>query len=776
MMLRVINNVIALLAVLASWNVLAQKRAITTADCVTTKYLLDGWLDSPLKINSHGTLVVYLVKTPNLTTNRNDIGLYVREISKSPTISARLLLSGTEMSHVEWLKDGRHIVLLVKDGGSVVIAKIDTATGDREILARTPKDIKEYSTDENGTTVVFAVDNDIEDSSEGHTLREIAKGYEIPFSRSAANVSSRGELFVARDVGNGKWTKPEKLTIKSPVTNQRVGAFRYLQALHLSLSPNGRSLLFQYNAGDQIPEEWKKSPFVETLLTRYGFSGQITVLYDLTSGKTTLAMNSLYTLNIPLWSADSRSFLVAAYPPVGSQWWPQQAPGHVVFSDLYDLLWVQPSTGRIELVSSQIPSTQEQPLFWDGDRRLLLYNERGAVEELSHRDGAWHHEASFDIPTPHPLRQARLASDGEHIVGEYQDAITPPELFQYGRGNKSVQVFAKLNPQMDGLELAKVQEVQWNTSTGYSIHGVLFAPPDATPDREYPLVIQTKPYYGQFVCDEGESHYPSFAPQPLAASGIMYLVRGSITPGNWNWNEQDDIAQYPKGYPGDIGEAAFNMDVWESGVEALSQRGIIDANKVGVIGFSRSGWYTEFSLMHSRVRYKAATAADNVEYGLSEYWSMHSSSVARGWDSMYGGPPYGITLKNWLDYSISFNLEKIHTPLLMEEMGSGVSADNDYAIPRNLVNHYDVFVGLNQLKKPVELYYYPNEEHAPDHPQARLASLQRNVDWYRFWLQGYERPDPEDPNQYTRWKHLRGLQDAEDKAVGQPQTSIEKPN
>ncbi|MEI9978380.1 MAG: hypothetical protein WDN23_05165 [Edaphobacter sp.] len=43
------------------------------------------------------------------------------------------------------------------------------------------------------------------------------------------------------------------------------------------------------------------------------------------------------------------------------------------------------------------------------------------------------------------------------------------------------------------------------------------------------------------------------------------------------------------------------------------------------------------------------------------------------------------------------------------------------------------------LQKPVELYFYPNEVHQLDHPKARVASLQRNVDWFRFWLQGYVR-------------------------------------
>jgi hypothetical protein len=45
--------------------------------------------------------------------------------------------------------------------------------------------------------------------------------------------------------------------------------------------------------------------------------------------------------------------------------------------------------------------------------------------------------------------------------------------------------------------------------------------------------------------------------------------------------------------------------------------------------------------------------------------------------------------------------------------------------------------------------------------------MQRNVDWYRFWLQGYERADPEDRGQYLRWRKLKAQQDAED-ARGYP--------
>ena len=64
---------------------------------------------------------------------------------------------------------------------------------------------------------------------------------------------------------------------------------------------------------------------------------------------------------------------------------------------------------------------------------------------------------------------------------------------------------------------------------------------------------------------------------------------------------------------------------------------------------------------------------------------------------------------------------------------------------------------MNQLGKPVEWYYDPDEENSPDHPLARFASVTRNVVWYRFWLTGYEDPNPAKAEQYKRWRELRVL-------------------
>jgi hypothetical protein len=48
-------------------------------------------------------------------------------------------------------------------------------------------------------------------------------------------------------------------------------------------------------------------------------------------------------------------------------------------------------------------------------------------------------------------------------------------------------------------------------------------------------------------------------------------------------------------------------------------------------------------------------------------------------------------------------------------------------------------------------------EHILTNPAERMASQGGSVDWFRFWLQAYEDPDPAKADQYKRWRELQKL-------------------
>ncbi len=54
------------------------------------------------------------------------------------------------------------------------------------------------------------------------------------------------------------------------------------------------------------------------------------------------------------------------------------------------------------------------------------------------------------------------------------------------------------------------------------------------------------------------------------------------------------------------------------------------------------------------------------------------------------------------------------------------------------------------------------DEHVLTNPAVRMASQGGSVDWFRFWLQNYEDPDPAKKEQYIRWRELRKMQQEND--------------
>lgn len=742
------------LFIFAGVAALAQpKRPIEPADCIATRYISDDYYHGAIQINFQGNRVAYLVRCPNLATNRNDIGLFIRDLDK-PSAVRKPILIGWPISQVQWLPDGIHVIALVtNEKGEAQLMQVNAATGEAGALWSNGGNVKEYTMSRDGKTIVFATERpDEEVSSLKPTPDDEARGYRVPMEQSLSSQFAQRRVFLTKLARDEKWTTPIALSVKSPFSGKEMSALPYILILHLSISPDGTKLLLSY-VESRIPSDWKVSPFLQPEADPPGLMGPV-VLLDLLTGNVTVPLDTPTLYNIPLWSDDSKSFVAVAESPVNSRWESADIKNHFARLNAVHLFWTNVDNGKVEQIAPRVANTAEQPLLWTGSGKLLIHTSGNTLSWFSQEAGDWRAGASFTLPGNMFYRFAELASDGIRVIGDYENSATPPELFLYSVGQESVSIIDKLNPEFDSLTIARADQIHWKTSTGYEVSGTLLLPPGYDKERKYPLVIQTKPDDGWFVCDSGANHDPSFAPQPMANANMLYLIRSYPE----QWSERDERSHYPKGYPGQVGEAAFQTDLWDSAVDTLDKMGMIDHDRIGIIGFSRSGWYTEFSLAHARTHYRAATAADNVKYSLGEYWMSHDLFTMNLYDLMYGGPPYGDTLKNWLMYSPSFNLDKIHTPLLLEVMGYGTPYSDSVRPPVSIATDFEIASGLMRLNTPTELYYYPKEVHQPEHPQARLASLQRNLDWYRFWLQDFERPNPEDPDQYVRWRKLRSLQ------------------
>jgi hypothetical protein len=71
---------------------------------------------------------------------------------------------------------------------------------------------------------------------------------------------------------------------------------------------------------------------------------------------------------------------------------------------------------------------------------------------------------------------------------------------------------------------------------------------------------------------------------------------------------------------------------------------------------------------------------------------------------------------------------------------------------------WEPYAALRYLQKPVDLVMLQSGTHVMTNPTQRIALETTNVDWFRFWLQGDEDPNPDKVAEYTRWKTLCDMQ------------------
>jgi dipeptidyl aminopeptidase/acylaminoacyl peptidase len=101
------------------------------------------------------------------------------------------------------------------------------------------------------------------------------------------------------------------------------------------------------------------------------------------------------------------------------------------------------------------------------------------------------------------------------------------------------------------------------------------------------------------------------------------------------------------------------------------------------------------------------------------------------------------TPARWKLISPAFNVDKIHAPLLLQ------MPEQEY------LEALDYFMPLANSATPTDLYVFPNEPHQKVQPRHKLAAYERNLDWFRFWLQGYVDPDRRKAAQYDLWQAMR---------------------
>jgi dipeptidyl aminopeptidase/acylaminoacyl peptidase len=388
----------------------------------------------------------------------------------------------------------------------------------------------------------------------------------------------------------------------------------------------------------------------------------------------------------------------------------------------------------------------------------------------------------YDVEVNIPSRMYRILSKEELHPKETtqpsvkitleQDVNTPPKIQVLDLQTNVEKTLLDPNPQFASLKFGRVENIQWKVSGDYTVAGGLYLPPDFIEGRKYPLVIQTHGYRPEWFTMDGKVDWNSgFSARALAAKGLMVLQM-------YYFPDQKDADNVPrdKRFGSNLNQAwkQFETRAYEGVIDSLDKRGMIDRDRIGIMGFSRTVSYTGYALTHSTYHFAAALEVDGIDASYFSYIAYAGPGIFSADSEALngGGPPWGDSFTGWKQESPGFNLDKIQTPIRLECHARLLGDDPGGGV----MSEWEWFIGLSRLNKPVDFIVLPEASHMVAMPHERIVSQQGAVDWFRFWLQGYERPNPEDPDQYKRWEHLRELRDADDKAAEAPVTSPSMPN
>jgi len=326
----------------------------------------------------------------------------------------------------------------------------------------------------------------------------------------------------------------------------------------------------------------------------------------------------------------------------------------------------------------------------------------------------------------------------------------PPKLFYQKQGGRA-RLLWDLNPQLKHVRLAQEKVITWDWSKGHTISAGLYVPPGYRRGVRYPLVIQTHTflkdmfdYFGGFPTGN--------AAQPLAAHGMFVLQVNDTEEGLF---EESPLWQ--------LHEVRRAMLIYKSAIKYLSDKGLIDPKRVGIIGFSHTCFFVDWALTHSPSLFAAASVTEGGDGSFLEYMVTAVSDVEV--NHLYTGPPFGRHLQSWVRLSPVFHLDRVTAPLLI-----GVD-HNAYAF-----EEWEWLGGLRHLNKPVYMVVLDgrsDDAHLLFKPWDRLISSGDSVNWFDFWLNGHENKDPTMRKEYDDWRRLRKLAGSATSYVAPSWSSIE---
>ncbi|MGI9058153.1 MAG: prolyl oligopeptidase family serine peptidase [Ktedonobacteraceae bacterium] len=569
-----------------------------------------------------------------------------------------------------WSPNGQHIAFLSRSGGEKDKAQlhlISSKGGEAKQLCSMPNGVSDLSWSPNGSRIAFL-------SLEGNEPTSDPKVFQPGTGRHQR-----------------LWTVRVDSDTPEPITPDGQTIWQY------AWSPDGKEFAVYYAIG---PDEtdWYRGQ-IGLVSARGGAIHQLTQLTRQACALT--------------WSPDGTRL---GY--ISGEWSDPDRGG----GDIYVLSLQDGATRNLT------PSVEYSPTWcrWFPDGRKLLYvawdgvsNQLGIVNEANgEMETLFRDFIIGERFWPH----LSTTPDLQHCVFTHSDRY-PPDVW-YGTITLEGDMLSStgrnrltyLNPlHEDTLALAPTERIRYASTDGWQIDALLTLPL-ATPETPKsdilpPLIVNV--HGGPSGCWLDD--WDSYRTQLLATAGYAVLranVRGSMGRG----------VAFADAVVGDMGGKDF-QDIL-NGVDYLVQQGLVDGERVGIMGWSYGGFMVAWAVTQT-TRFKAAIMGA----GVCDFHSFHAQSNIPDWDMRFLSNEIITPSQHPAIYrarSAITYVQRVTTPTLI------VHGESDPCVPVNQA--YEFYRALCENNVPTELVVYPREGHGLSERDHLRDYQQRILKWFEKYV------------------------------------------
>jgi dipeptidyl aminopeptidase/acylaminoacyl peptidase len=611
-------------------------------------------------ISPNGQHVAYTVREANWDDNAYETEIWIGDAASGQ--SRQVTNARRSSSQPAWSPDGSTLAFISDRDGRRQLYRIAIRGGEAERLTTTDEDINSFAWSPSGNEIAFTMQDPISDA-----IKEREKRFgDIRIEDQDLRYT---HLYVLDPA-----TKTSKPVTKG---NFVVGSFDW--------SPQGRHIAFDHrSSGD--PSD----------------SGTADISVVL------LANNEV------------RVAVAQDGPDTNPRWSPDGTQLAFVTSMARPFFFFENSV--IATVTPGVPAVRPLTKAFDEDPNLVDWTQAGIMFSASQR--TWSYLFTLN---PQTAAIAKHAVAEAWIGGSF--SITPegtqaafigsgptqfPDVYIAPLANMTAaRKVSDTGAQIAAWPRHSREVLRWKSQDGAEIEGVLHKPADFQAGRRYPLLV---------VIHGG----PTGVSRPVPyASGSYYPIDAFLAKGA--------LVLEPN-YRGSAGYGerfrSLNVrnlgigDAWDvlSGIDALVQRGLVDRDRVGSMGWSQGGYISAFLTTRHSDRFKAIS----VGAGISDWMTYYVNTDIHPFTRQYLKATPWDDPKIYADTSPMTYIKQAKTPTLIQH------GENDARVP--IPNAFQLYQGLRDQNVPVQLSIFKGFGHGLTKPKANRGAMQQNLDWFTRYM------------------------------------------